>query len=644
MKRKKLKNFIDVILAFITTLSIFEVNEIVVLNPTIINFINNIRPLGLFFKKIEFSFEDAFGIIPFFIFIVLIYFYSTVRNSNKRTILFSIVLGAFLTTVLVIGQSFMLYYGTALITYDSFQLFISLVRFVGYFALIYHLLVLLFSKLQSDDTNIDNNSNDDINKPKEHKKKGKVSLLFSKLFDFFKSHPIVYLFIIMLLFYLPYIINFYPGGLNMDSYYQINQFFRNVEWTSHHPIVATIYYGLFMKLALLLNNVNLGIFLPCLLQVITAIVIISRITYYLYQKTNKLYVYLIVIFFFCLLPVWGMHFYTEVKDIPFSFGVLGLVFILIKSIKENELHKRDYIILFLSLMLMLLFRHNGLHTIILTIPFVALILRGHMRKIVIAICVSSIIISSIITNVLAAALNIPKGSKKEVLSVPLQQTANYIYEYSNELTEDEINAISKVYDIEQVKSHFEYETVDNVKYYYKDPTNEELRDYLFTWFKMFFKHPKCYVFATINSTYGYVLPDKKEYKDGIALFEFGYIENIDNGMFDIHRIKDFYDSGDTIQKYSYATRSTPIGILYSCGTYFFILVVFTAIFVYCKKIRELLPLVPLYTIFLTTILSPVNAYVRYVIPIMICIPFLLIYMIDIVNKSNIEEDIKNSNT
>ena len=46
-----------------------------------------------------------------------------------------------------------------------------------------------------------------------------------------------------------------------------------------------------------------------------------------------------------------------------------------------------------------------------------------------------------------ALIEISKGSKNEVLSVPLQQTASYVYFRNNELTKDEIETIDKIIEI-----------------------------------------------------------------------------------------------------------------------------------------------------------------------------------------------------
>ncbi len=631
MNKRLIKRIKLIAIAFITTLALYAPNEVICLNQSMLNLVNNYNDISLFFKRFEFAFKNAFGFIPFCLFVVMIYFYGSVQNKekSKRAQILSLVLSIILSLIVIVCQSFMLYYGLSLVINDGFQVFISIIKLIGFSALLYHLFVLLFLYLDR----FTNHNNHESNNDSAHNDNSTTNTKTS-LFSKFLSHPVLYTFLIMMFFFIPYIIFFFPSGLNMDSYWQINQFYGNKLWTSHHPIFSTLYYGLFMKLGLALGNANLGLFIPSVLQVIVSSLFVAYITNELYKIVKKPYVFFIPLAYFCLVPVWAMHFYTEVKDIPFSIGFMGLVYYLIKNVldREHSLQKKDYVIFTLCIITMLLFRHNGMHTIILTVPFILLINGNTSGKILSSICVCSIIFVTILISLLAHAFNIPKGSVSEVLSLPLQQTAAYIYEYSDELTDEEKEVIGKIYEINKVKENYHYETVDDSKIYFKDASSDEVKDYLFIWFKMFFKHPKCYIFATINSTYGYFYPDKTEYKDGIALYEFGYIEGIDNGMFNVHRIDSFHDASDVLEQYAYATRTTPIGIIYSCGTYFFFLVIITAIFIYFKKYKELLPIIPLYTIVITTFLSPVNAYVRYVIPIMICVPFVIIYSLCILKN------------
>ena len=62
---------------------------------------------------------------------------------------------------------------------------------------------------------------------------------FNKINKFKNKHSILFFMILFLICWLPYIIVFYPGTLNVDSLNEILQYWRVSEWTTHHPIFPT---------------------------------------------------------------------------------------------------------------------------------------------------------------------------------------------------------------------------------------------------------------------------------------------------------------------------------------------------------------------------------------------------------------------
>ena len=136
--------------------------------------------------------------------------------------------------------------------------------------------------------------------------------------------------------------------------------------------------------------------------------------------------------------------------------------------------------------------------------------------------------------------------------------------------------------------------------------------------------------------FGYIYPEWKEYKDGIALYEITYSDTLDKNDLDLHYLDIFKNQRNTLEDLAYGTRSLPLGIIYSCGTYFWLLIMITIILWYSGKKREILPLIPLYTIILATLVSPINAYVRYFIPLMVCMPFIVCYSTALLDSKKLQ--------
>ena len=617
--KKILKNTWIVVISIITVLSIYCTNEVVSAVPSIMNYQNNVTFLDYIFIKFEYAFQNAFGIIPFILMVVIAYFYheTNKKEFERKAQKYSIIISALFSLTMIIGKSLMERSDMSLVIFDAFQILVSIIKLIGYGAIVYHLLMNLFYML-------DNNA---IHLQSENQENSK-----------FDRHPVAYTMAMILILYIPYIIFFFPGSMNLDSLYQINQFYGTAEWNTQHPIISTIVYGTFMKIGTLLKNPNLGLFIPNILQLIICITIISNMINYFYEITQNKKIRAGLILFFGLVPVWPINFYTEVKDIPFSIAILGMMFLLMKSFLSKEnLEKKDYILWALSLLVTLFFRHNGMHTIILCIPFIWLMIKNNKeKKVLILISIIAVVFSYITNMILMSCLHISKGSKKEVLSVPLQQTASYVYFRNNELTKDEIETIDKIIEIDKVIENYDPETIDYVKAYYKEPSTSELLEYFKVWFKMFFKHPDTYILATLNMNFGYIYPEWKEYKDGIALYEITYSDTLDKNDLDLHYLDIFKNQRNTLEDLAYGTRSLPLGIIYSCGTYFWLLIMITIILWYYGKKREILPLIPLYTIILATLVSPINAYVRYFIPLMVCMPFIVCYSTALLDSKKLQ--------
>ncbi len=108
------------------------------------------------------------------------------------------------------------------------------------------------------------------------------------------------------------------------------------------------------------------------------------------------------------------------------------------------------------------------------------------------------------SNILVPALKIAPGGKQEALSLPFQQTALYVKEYGNELTQEEHGIINAVLPVDEIAGLYVADRADNVKFKYKQSaTGEELTDYFLLWLRQFFKHPDVYLKAFFAITDGY---------------------------------------------------------------------------------------------------------------------------------------------
>lgn len=572
----------------------------------------------IFIVKLGLNYENAYGVNSGIIFIVLAYFYyqisKKVDKEDKRLHKVTLVGGFIFAIFMVFGNSFIHMNNWDLIFKGKFQMFISCINYIGYVSLFKYLFTFLITTIKEA------LKREDKQKERSKTKKNKV---WNQIKDIEKAHPVLFYMICFLICWLPYIIIFYPGTMNRDSLLEIEQYLGKVQWTTHHPIFPTILFGVFMKIgAFWLSNDNLGLFLNNISQILLGTFLLSYSMNYIYQLTQNKKIKYGIFLFFAIFPTWPMHFYTEVKDIYFSMSILLYVIFSMKFVVANgKLNKKEWIIYVLSMIFVYLFRNNGIYILLFSLPFLAIIVKKREKIKVLVGMLLVIIFSFSFTQIYMKANNIVNGSVRETLSIPLQQTSRYVMEY--ELTQEEEEVISKLVDIEDIKKNYFAETIDFVKAQYKSSaTKEDLKEYFIVWFKMFFKHPNAYLKATINSTYGYFYPDRKEYKDGVAFYTIDAPPHRNVSNFDLHFLPGTEVYRNMIERATYTLRNMPvIGLVFSCGFYTWFLIIITLVLWYFRKTREMAILVPLYVIVLVCVASPVNAFVRYMLPVMMTLPF-----------------------
>ena len=596
--KDKLKTFI---LSFMTLLSFIFLSNIISSKYDLYNFF-----------KLELLER---GLINLFLLVIIYYFYknNTKKEYNNRLKKISSVGSILYTFLIIIGDSFVNTNSLALSSKTEFIIFI--IKFIGLYNFIKIILEILITKITTLK----------IKKTKEKTK-------FKTLCDIYHKHPIIFVFILLLICYLPYIIIFYPGTMNMDSLFEIEQFYGKAVWTKHHPIFPTIFYGLLMKLGRAIINDNFGLFLSNIIQLCISSLIISYSINYIYKLTkNKLFRNILIIIF-AFYPIWPINFYTCVKDIWFSLAFLLFIISTIKYYESKDnFSKLDWFIYSISIIFLILFRNNGIHVVILSIPFLYFLFQKEKRFKFIICTLICLIICISFDKICTNTLNIKNGSVRESLSIPLQQTSRYVMTY--DLTKKEEKTINKLIDIDDIKENYNPETVDFVKANYKESaSSKDRKEYFKIWFKMFFKHPITYVEATLNSTYGYYYPNKLEFKDNVAQFTIDAPDIVNVSNFSLKQIDKFYFVRDKFIKAIKVIRVIPIiGLFFNCGTYTWILIFDCLILIYKRK-KEILLLAPLYLILLVCIASPVNALIRYMIPIMIALPFLQFWIYFIIKN------------
>ncbi len=524
------------------------------------------------------------------------------KRKNIIVMLLSILLSIFL----IIGNSFKKKGSFEFITN---HLIIHTVTFLILIFIFYKVISFLFKKL------------DNI--------KWKESQEFNKIIKIFNKHPFLFCFIIILICWFPYIISFYPAILSPDPSYQIMQFFHidnkystysilldpSVIITNHHPVIHTLLLGSMVKIGTLLGSVNIGLFLYSIIQILILSSTLSYTIVFLKNiKIPKKYLLLCLIIY-ALTPVFPFYSMSAVKDVIFGSLIILYIISIYQFMNKKEITFKDMLKELLLMILIILFRNNGFHVILLSFPF---LLFYKNKKQILMIFLLMLTFNITYNKVILPYFKITPSSIREVLSIPFQQTARYVNEYDSELSEKDKKIIDQILEYDTLATRYNPELADPVKNkfnrYYK---SEDLKEYFKVWKKGLFKHPITYIEATVHNTYGYFYPFKTNW-----YFYHKYDTRIVKKGFDYH-----YNSLSSERNFLTIIATIfpyipVIGFLVNIGFNSWILLFMACYLIYQKKYKSLVVLLPSFVVLLVCIASPANTYFRYALPNIFAMPLL----------------------
>ena len=553
------------------------------------------------------------GSVLLIYFIYKFYQKSTIIPKKKSLKVLSLILAFFM----IFGNSFMCVGSTALIFKNIGYFLLSLIMYIGYYYLFLVLISYLFRFL-------DKNNFSEENKEKKD----------NKFVATFKKHPFLFSLCFIVICWLPYIISYYPIILSPDPSFQIRQFFgirtkyadyailldENVVMTNHHPVTHTVLLGGCLKLGTMIGNDNLGLFFYSIIQISVLASVLAFSIYYM-QKMGLKTKYLIgVLLIYALVPMFPLYAMSGVKDVLFG-AFIFLYFIFLHNLVKTKCEGYkwwNYLLIIILLILICLFRNNGIHVLILSLPFTLIIARKKWKQLLtVMVCVFGFY--GVFDKVILPYYKITPGSIREMLSVPFQQTARLAKYHGDELTEEGIAAIDKILGYDDLAERYDPELADPVKNEFnKYATDEDLKEYFKVWFNGLIKHPGTYIEATMNNVYGFFYPEKTKW---YVYYKFD--DRITEDGFDYH-YNSLETSRNILSEYAVAfPYISGIGLISNIGFNVWIIFTLFAYAIYKKLYKNILVLAPALILILVCVVGPANTYFRYALPFIFAMPFII---------------------
>ncbi|MBQ4271951.1 MAG: hypothetical protein II718_09005 [Clostridiales bacterium] len=574
---------------------------------------------------------------------LLIFFYVTDSRYRCQKKELTVIIPALLF-------SFFMVFGYSYEAKDSWELavglkngqsFKALIIFIGFFILFCRLLNIVYTWLDPES-----------GAPKlslsrrSFLEKGPFAWYLKKLTD----HPFLTVFFTLMVIYIPHMILSYPASFMGDTDNQIRQCFKELKdptmdylrhdpglllsddvfINNHHPVAHSLLIHVFLLFSdAVFGSFNVGIFMVAILQEVLFMLTISYGFTVLLRNRLVTPRYGILVILYCFLhPHIHSFIFLITKDMFYCICFLVLMiagYEWLTGVKS----KRIVILMLIACTGIILSRNDGKYSLLLFFLIAAIFFKP-VRKQSIIYAVYVLLFSSFIFNFLYPHLYFTPGSKREMLSVPFQQTARYVREYGDEVTEEEKEAINAVLKYDVLAEKYNPDKSDNVKATFNDrATTDELVTYFRTWGKMLTKHPGVYVEATMNNYYQYFYPGTVRYMIYTFAHSEARIDETNEWLEPIDKSFSYPESLDRARKaYDYfdaGYREFPLVSFFVTPAVYVWCVIILFCYVIRKRNRQSVVLMTLpLLVFLICLVGPCNGYYgRYAFPVVTALPLLI---------------------
>ena len=462
--------------------------------------------------------------------------------------------------------------------------------------------------------------------------------------EWIERHYTLFCFLVICLCWLPFWLPNLPGSVSWDAYRQLNMAMGEETLTDQHPWLLSMAYGLVFRVGRVVSD-NFGVFLivaaSFLLEAVCYATVCSKVKKWVPSRALNV----VVLLFFAIVPVFGAYAQALIKDAPYT-ALVALFFALYVDLcvswRRGERVARPlstFALLFAVELAVCLTRNNGVYLVVPADVLLLLFLMGRQKAWALVLTLLVGLSYWCVENPLADAAGVESTGSRDLLSIPLQQTARYLSEYPDDVTEEERAAIESVMttDLEGMAEAYDPELSDPVKFCYssENDTEDLLRYLTEAWLPMLLRHPGVYVEALLNGCFGYLYPFyNQDFKETWYFYIVG--EPVATGAFDIHYL--FIDDARDGATGSYVDlwRESRLGVycetwrtipglaqLVNPGTYTWVLLAMGGYLCRRKRYRDLLVLAAPALSLAVCIASPVNGLLRYAMPLMACTPVIV---------------------
>lgn len=456
---------------------------------------------------------------------------------------------------------------------------------------------------------------------------------FAAIVRFYRAHRTLSLMLLFVLCWSPYLLTFYPGTVCWDLGEMAAQFFGQRPMDTWHPVFTTWLFGGCIWLGRLIGSDNLGALLFMLLQTAALSYALARAVAFMRLCGANRAFRLSAVAFFALTPLWGGYAQFISKDTLYTAALLlftlHVLTLILGRDRGASVPARALIAMGCWALLTCLLRSNGLYVVLPTAIFVILFCVRRKARIGVACALSAAVAAAVLfSGMLVPALGIRDETASGLYSVCFQQSARVLRDHAQEVTPDEYAAIDRVLDAQNLAQLYEPWISDPVKFTFRqygqgaEVEKAALRDYRAVWLSMLGKYPLTYAEAFFAGNVSYYAFTPKiggetyNQQAGNRLVFETYSLGDDPRFVHTSQPERLSGARTLLAIFARGWRHIPLlSLLYCCAAYTWLLVGAGLSAAAQRRWRVLCGFLPALLSLGVCMLSPVNDYFRYFLPI-----------------------------
>lgn len=458
-----------------------------------------------------------------------------------------------------------------------------------------------------------------------------------------KKHPLwqagLFYGMVIFLCWLPVFLAYYPSVFAYDAEGQLYQVIAG-DYSTHHPLLHTLFLGAFFKLGGVLGSYSAGMALHSIVQMILLAAAFAFVLSYLYEKGISRWQRMLLLAFYALFPTNSVLSLSTTKDVLFSALVLLYTMQLYHMIcdKKMQVDKRDRAACVILSVLLLLFRNNAVYAFLVSMP---LVYAGYRKwqigeekaqsasfgaRTYLVLSIAALLFFAVCSAGLRAGTHAHSGSPREMLSVPLQQMARTRVKEEQRIDPALRKELEKYIPAEWVFAAYDPHLADPVKN--RAVIHDDPAGLIETWVKLGMRHLDVYVDAFLDncvgcwyledishaqiygigteSGFGYLSTDNRTMPAGCEIIPHSYLPGLRSLL-------------EKIVSDNQYQRIPVLRIIFAPAFYWWMLCMYMAVAVYRRKYIMLLPVCFLGAYYLTLLLSPA-VLIRYMYPFVVTVP------------------------